>query len=188
MPHAFDFDSVEARLFTLHRVCLGSRPFCEKFQIDRIYESRGEYEWWEYLGHLKSLVSGTLIDAAVKIRMLQDFAKHEDEELDISSMQIEATEGLNIGYAVPNRNPISLRQSCNKIIHATGARLVWREDIGAACKFEYWVGEYHLFGAEQSGAKWETIIFVPDWCTAMIRFNRDFQEKIDWSHVIKWDE
>lgn len=188
MPHAFDFDSVEARLLTLHHVALGSQPFCARFKVDRISDPPGEYEWWEYTGHLKSLVSSTLIDAAVKIRMLQDFAKHEDEELDLDAMQTNAVQGLRIGSVPPANGTISLRQSCNKIIHATGARLIWRESPSDSKKYEYWTGAYHLFGSGQSGANWEVVIDVPDWCTAMIRFNKDFQEKIDWAHVVKWDE
>ncbi len=189
MPHSIDFDSIEARLFTLHHAALGSRAFCEKFKIYRASDQPREYEWWQYFGHLKALVSGTMIDAAIKIRMLQDFARSEDEEFDVRALQLESSEGLDIGSLSDRGSPLSLRDSCNKIIHATGARLDW-EEVGAGIDtFEYWTGIYRLFGAEQSGKKeWIATINVAHWCTAMVRFNAGFQEQIDWNHVLKWDE
>jgi len=188
MPHSFDFDSVEARLFALHHVALGSQEFCARFLIDRTAEPASDYEWGEYLGRLKTLVSGTLIDAAVKIRMLQDFARHEDEELDVQSMQNNAVAGLKIGYATGPLTLLALRESCNKIIHATEAKLVWHDGIAGTSKYEYWTGMYQLTGTEQNGSPWQVVIHVPEWCTAITRFTRDFQDKIDWAHVIKWDE
>lgn len=187
MPHSIDFDSIEARLFTLHHAVLGSKAFCERFKISRGSELRREYEWWQYFGHLKALVSGTMIDAAIKIRMLQDFARSEDEDFDVKALQLEASEALEIGN-LDGVGALSLRDSCNKIIHATGAKLVWQELGVGSDAFEYWTGAYRLFGTEQSGKKWIATVNVADWCTAMIRFNAGFQEVIDWTHVLKWDE
>lgn len=147
-----------------------------------------EYEWVQYFGHLKALVSGTMIDAAIKIRMLQDFARHEDEDFDVNALQAEASDGLNFGHLESNGAPLSLRDSCNKIIHATGAKLVWQDVGDGEDAFEYWGGVYRLFGADQSGREWVAAVSVPDWCTAMMRFNMGFQLKIDWNHVVKWDE
>jgi hypothetical protein len=187
MTHSIDFDSIEARLFTLHHAVLGSKPFCERFKINRGAEHCAEYEWWQYFGNLKALVSGTMIDAAVKIRMLHDIGRAEDDEFDPNKLQEEASGGLDIG-TIENRGALSLRESCNKIIHATGAKLVW-QDIGAGeSSFEYWTGVYRLFGTDQSGKAWVAKVNVADWCTAMIRFNASFQERIDWTHVLKWDE
>jgi hypothetical protein len=187
MTHSIDFDSIEARLFTLHHAVLGSKAFCERFNISRDDENPTEYEWWQYFGNLKALVSGTMIDAAIKIRMLQDIGGAEDEEFDANKLQVEASRGLDIG-AIEDRGALSLRESCNKIIHATGARLVWQE-VGSGEKvFEYWTGVYRLFGVDQSGKAWTARVNVADWCTAMMRFNAAFQIQIDWAHVLKWDE
>lgn len=187
MTHSIDFDSIEARLFTLHHVALGSKAFCEHFKIIRGAEHPVEYEWWQYFGHLKALVSGTMIDAAIKIRMLQDFGCAEDNEFDVDALQMEASRGLDIG-AIEDRGALSLRESCNKIIHATGAKLVWQAIGAADDAFEFWTGVYRLFGSDQSGKEWVARVNVSDWCTAMIRFNASFQEHIDWAHVLKWDE
>jgi len=187
MTHFIDFDSIEARLFALQHAVLGSKAYCERFKISRGDETPTEYEWWQYFGNLKALVSGTMIDAAIKIRMLQDIGGAEDDEFDANKLQVEASNGLDIG-AIEGCGALSLRESCNKIIHATDAKLVW-QDVGSGTDvFEYWTGVYRLFGASQSGKAWVARINVADWCTAMMRFNAAFQEKIDWAHVLKWDE
>lgn len=186
MTHSIDFDSIEARLFSLHHAVLGSRAFCERFKISRGSESPVEYEWWRYFGNLKALVSGTMIDAAIKIRMLQDIGRVEDEEFDANALQVEASRDLDIG-STEGGGALSLRDSCNKIIHATGAKLVWQEVGAGEDVFEYWSGAYRLFG-EQSGKAWVARVNVADWCMAMMRFNASFQERIDWARVLKWDE
>lgn len=187
MTHSIDFDSIEARLFTLHHVVLGSKAFCERFKISREFENPTEYEWWQYFGNLKALVSGTMIDAAIKIRMLQDIGGAEDDEFDANKLQVKASRGLDLG-TVEDRGALSLRESCNKIIHATGAKLVWQKIGLGDDVFEYWTGVYRLFGADQSGKAWVARVNVADWCTAMMRFNVAFQERIDWADVLKWDE
>ncbi|KRH98758.1 hypothetical protein [Curvibacter sp. PAE-UM] len=187
MTHSIDFDSIEARLFTLHHAVLGSRAFCDRFKIARHSEAPAEYEWWQYFGNLKALVSGTMIDAAIKIRMLQDIGRAEDEEFDANTLQLDASRGLDIG-TIEGGGALSLRDSCNKIIHATGAKLVWQEVGAGKDLFEYWTGVCRLFGHEQSGKAWVARVNVADWCTAMMRFNAVFQEHIDWARVLKWDE
>lgn len=187
MTHSIDFDSIEARLFTLHHAVLGSRAFCERFKIARASESPPEYEWWQYFGHLKGLVSGTMIDAAIKVRMLQDIGRAEDEDFDARTLQLKVSRCLNIG-SIEGGGALSLRESCNKVVHATGARLEWQEEGSGEDVFEYWTGVYRLFGTDQSGKAWAARINVADWCTAMMRFNPEFQECIDWAHVLEWDE
>lgn len=72
----------------------------------------GDYEWWEYTGLLKSIVSNTVIESAIKIRMIQDFIKHGDDEVDLTKMDSEAREGLLIGSFENSDLPLTLRESC----------------------------------------------------------------------------
>jgi hypothetical protein len=187
MTHSIDFDSIEARLFTLHHAALGSKAFCERFSIGRDTERPIEYEWWQYSGHLKALVSEAMIDAAIKIRMLQDIGRAEDDEFDAIALQVEACKELDIACLV-GLGPLSLRESCNKIIHATGTKLVWQEVKTEKKAFEYWTGVYRLFGNDNAGKEWSASVNVPDWCVAMMRFNASFQDRIDWARVNEWSE
>lgn len=70
----------------------------------------GDYEWWEYTGLLKSIVSNTVIESAIKIRMIQDFIKHGDDEVDLTKMDSEAREGLLIGSFENSDLPLTLRE------------------------------------------------------------------------------
>ena len=110
MTHSIDFDSIDARLFTLHHAVLGSKPFCERFKISRGSVQPFEYEWWQYFGNIKALVSGTMIDAAIKIRMLQDIGRAEDDEFDANALQLEASKDLEIG-SIEGGGTLSLRQA-----------------------------------------------------------------------------
>lgn len=51
---------------------------------------------------------------------------------------------------------------------------------------EYWGGFYELFG-ENRGAAWRIDLNIPDWCAAMIRFNKTMQNEVDWHHAYKHD-
>lgn len=190
MPHIVDFDSIEQKLFNLQHLCYGSRRACEHYRINRETEAASDYEWFEYSGILKTIISTTMIEAAIKLRMVQDFsrAEMEDEEtVDWDLIEAESVAGLNIGSIVGSPTALSLRESCNKTIHATEALLKWDAITVETGSVEYWTGVYRLWGAKNS-VPWHVEIDVPAWCNGMIRLNKNLQLKIDWRRVSKWDE
>lgn len=184
MPHLIDFDKIESDLFILQHAVYGSREFCGKFELNTECYG-GDYEWWEYKGLLKTHVSNTIIETAIKIRMLQDFTKHDDAEINLKDIDSESRKGLNIGTMCGSSTSLTLRESCNKIIHATEAKMKWEVAKGNP-SIEYWKGIYELFG-ENKGEKWQVDLNIPDWCTSMIRFNKEIQISVDWHHVYKYD-
>ena len=184
MPHLIDFDGLEHDLFVLQHTAYGSKEFCEKFDLNTECYG-GDYEWWEYKGLLKTYVSNKIIESAIKLRMIQDFAKHDDDEIDLKAFDTNARKGLVIGSILGVSTPLSLRESCNKIVHATEARMQWMNSLDKQ-EVEYWGGFYELFG-ENKGAAWRVDLNIPDWCTAMIRFNKTMQEEVDWHHAYKHD-
>lgn len=184
MPHLIDFDGLESDLFVLQHAAYGSRAFCEKFDLHSDCYGK-DFEWWEYKGILKTYVSNKIIEAAIKVRMLQDFAKHDDSDIDLKKLDADARKGLSIGSINGLSTPLSLRESCNKIVHATEARMQWVSSE-AKPEVEYWDGVYELFG-ENKGVGWQVDLNIPEWCTCMIRFNKAIQETVDWQHVYKHD-
>ena len=188
MPHLIDFDGLEQKLFVLQHVCYGSRKFCERINLNRYSDHAADYEWWEYTGLLKSIISNTIIESAVKVRMLQDFIKSDDQDVDLDALDSEACEGINIGAFVEGFGKLTLRESCNKIIHATEAILQWKNiDLENKESNEYWNGLYDLWGTNR-GEPWQVQLDIEAWCIAMIRFNKLVQEVVDWHHVYKHDE
>jgi len=85
MPHLIDFDGLESDLFVLQHAAYGSKEFCEKFDLNTDCYG-GDYEWWEYKGMLKIYVSNKIIEAAIKMRMLQDFAIHDNSDVDLKQI------------------------------------------------------------------------------------------------------
>ncbi len=188
MPHQIDFDGLERDLFVLQHVAYGSPRFCSTIKLTRGCYG-GDYEWWEYTGLLKSIVSNTVIESAIKIRMIQDFIKYDEQAVDLTEMDSQAREDLIIGSFENSDLPLTIRDSCNKIVHATEARLKWvtDEEPEPEDPLEYWNGTYDLWGKNQ-GKPWHVELNIASWCTAMIRFNKDIQESVDWNHVFKHDE
>jgi hypothetical protein len=190
MPHVVDFDSVEQKLFNLQHLCYGSRRACEHYRINRETEAAEDYEWYEYAGILKTIVSTTVIEAAIKLRMVQDFSRAEmedDEAVDWELIELQSAAGLTIGGITGGTGTLSLRESCNKIVHATEALLKWDVAPNGDGSIEYWSGVYRLWGSKGQ-VPWQVDINVADWCNAMIRLNKSLQLKIDWRRVSKWDE
>tara|TARA_B100000809_G_C15032996_1_gene492662 strand:+ start:97 stop:663 length:567 start_codon:yes stop_codon:yes gene_type:complete len=188
MPHLIDFDGLEQKLFVLQHICYGSRQFCGRIELNRFAEAYEDYEWWEYTGILKSIVSNTIIESAVKIRMLQDFIKSDEQDINFNDLDEHSCDGVCIGSFIEGEGKLTLRESCNKIIHATEATMQWvNVKADNEESNEYWNGQYHLHGTHR-GLAWHVELNVEAWCIAMIRFNKSVQEEVDWHHVYKHDE
>jgi hypothetical protein len=160
MPHYYDLDGVQHKLFVLRHLTFGSKEFCAAAQVHRLNESDS---WYYYLGHLKSIVSETTIEAAIKLRMVHDFIRADGQEVDLDRLDKEALGEELIGEFRKGTGALSLRDSCNKIIHATDARLCWADEVSGTTSIEYWTGGYYLSGSKGSEA-WEVELFVGKWC------------------------
>lgn len=187
MPHSIDFDGLERKLFILQHICYASRQFCEKHGINRLEFDSSDFEWWEYSGLLKVIVSNTIIEVAIKIRMLQDFLQTDDYGANLDKLDTNARHNLKIGLFSKGSGNLTLRESCNKVIHATEARLQWINIDDDENLPEYWNGRYDLWGSNR-GKEWQVELDVEAWCRSMIRFNKAIQESVDWYHVFKHDE
>jgi hypothetical protein len=115
--------------------------------------------------------------------MVDDYIRSEDPEIEFGDFDERARDGLSIGRFVTAPGELSLRESCNKIVHATEARLGWSDD-GVV---ESWNGLYRLFG-EKLSKPWEVELYIADWSAAMIRLNKLVQTEFDWHHALKHDE
>lgn len=184
MPHYFDFDGMEERLFALRHMALGSREYC---RIEKVHRENDSDAWYRYLGFLKPMVSQVAIETAVKLRMIQDFVSADEQEVDLDLLDKEALNGSSIGIYTVGSSALSLRESCNKIIHATEANLSWAEFKDGTSTTEHWTGGYRLSGTK-GHEPWEVQLFMNEWCSAMIRFISEIQDSVDWVRAHKYDE
>ena len=194
MPHRIDIDGISKDLFILQNLSLASRSFCEKYRINQYSEVESEFDWYYYLGWLKAIVSEKLIVCAIKVRIMRDFLREVDEEIDFADLDQRAGSGLVLGQFHAGSDPLTLREACNKIIHATEVNLVW-EDVASGAdderegdenRPEYWNGSVMLEGSK-GNREWKLELYVVDFCIALERLLSELGANVDWYHIYKYD-
>jgi hypothetical protein len=125
MPHHVNIDSLYENLFLLVNVCFGAKAFAKS--CDLSYENGDEMLGGHFhYGWLQAVVSEKLIDTSIKSRIVFDIVIGEQrycEEdgsgygFDLREVDEKICGRYNIGYVYENET-VSLREACNKIIHA----------------------------------------------------------------------
>jgi|SRR5690625_3492857 len=185
MIHLIDFDGMIKDLFILEHFVYGTEKYIKKNKIN--YENYGSiFEFHDYKGLLKTHVTNTLINNATKLRIAMDYLRYdnEDEEFNLDKLDKECRTNLNIARFLDSKKEnITIRNSCNKIIHATRIDAIWSDE---KTTFDFWTGKYTLYGSYKK-KKWTFELNIADWCTAMINFIEEINELIDWNSSFKYD-
>ncbi|MGB6013786.1 MAG: hypothetical protein WBG32_03575, partial [Nodosilinea sp.] len=88
-------------------------------------------------------------------------------KVDIRPEDKEAREGICIGVVHAGKVDLSLRESCNKIVHATRIELVWKEKSnGSGTLIEYWDGNFNLYGKRYEES-WHIELDIESWASAL---------------------
>jgi hypothetical protein len=188
MPHRIDIDGISRNLFVLRHLAVGSRPVCQGLRIDRSDEGDKPFGWNYYLGWLKFIVSQTLIETAIKVRIMQDFLKADPEDgTDLVPIESKINAVHVVGHFVPDLSPLPIREACNKIIHASEVTLVWIDASDDEGMYEFWNGTVTLDGC-RGADPWSCQLYTAVFCTALDEFLLQIEEKVDWHHIYKYDE
>jgi hypothetical protein len=187
MPHSLNTDKVHQSIFILKNLCLASHSFCKKYEISENSENEKEFTWDYYYGWLRVLVSENLLECAVKVRVLQDVV--QEEEVSLQELDKEARIGLDLGSLYGDSNLLTVREACNKVIHATEVSLDWipvddKSEVDEAPHF--WSGVVKLRG-KKGKLSWELALNVENFCIALSRFLCALEDKVDWHHAYKWN-
>jgi hypothetical protein len=185
MPHNFDFDGMHESLFIVRNLCFASEPICRTNRLGRYAEASGDVTWQEYFGWLKALLSRHLIQCSITLRMIQDSLKRHVEDIDLSVLETDAANGLLLGQFRRGSGDVTIREACNKIIHATDVSLVWCS-IAEEDETEYWSGAIVLEGCKGK-EDWELLLNAGDLCTAISRLLSRLESEVDWYHFYKYD-
>ena len=112
---------------------------------------------------------------STKTRIFQDHLDENLYECGVSVFDEGAIEavGGNIGKVHAGEFKLSLRESCNKIIHA---RKVSFDSLPLNNHNRYWNGICHLQG-EFRKSKWHISINVRNWAAAMSYYHESLSEK-----------
>jgi hypothetical protein len=185
MPHSIDVDGIHESLFLLQNLSSASEPFCKQHKSGRNAEESGDFGWDYYFGWLKSLLCNHLIQCATKMRILQDLLSENDEEFDFAALDKDARKGLTIGRFHAGNDRLTVREACNKIIHATHVTLDWTE-ISKKDETEYWSGIVWLEGTK-GRSEWKLELCVSEFCRALSRLLTELENRVDWYHLYTYD-
>lgn len=199
MAHRVDVDSIHRNIFILLNICYAAENFGRNHDLST-YEETDPINGPYYVGWLKFTLSEKLIDIAIKTRILLDIVRSEEvryrktgEEYFINSYSLdkEVVGQYNIGAFIGSGEELTIRESCNKIIHAADIRpLLERGDGDHALDEEsvikrewlYWNGAVDLKGSKGK-EEWEVTLHVPDFCQALDLFVTRIETELDWSSI-----
>jgi hypothetical protein len=170
MSHLIDFDAIEEKLFVLEQIAHASETYCEREMIGSELDI-GDYAFDMYWGWIKGIGSNYLIECAIKTRIFQDYLSENNPEIDLSDIDTQALNNLNIGVIHDGAFALTLRESCNKIIHAIKAYPAWSEQTVGGNLFKYWNGSFHLHG-RRGNRNWHLELNVRNWAKAMTLYHR----------------
>ncbi len=182
MSHSFDFMGLSEKLFLLRHLTSGTREFCKKEQM---IEGPIDYEddWSMYYMRMRSIVSSRLIELAANMRIVEDTCRHQDSYSysDLRELDELCRDNLSIGKVHEGEFKLTLRKSCNKIIHATEYDLMISTSKNSKpyYRYSYWNGQCSLKG-EWSNHPWHIELDVKAWCEAIDYFMDELSRNMDW--------
>lgn len=171
MSHPIYYGSIEEDLLLLEQIVHGSRSMIEYYQsiLDTKKEckltlSEFEGELIGYEGFLEATVSDYLIRCASRTRIIQDTNEFKTDDPEYCPDQESFERYSGVAKCLNGKVKLSIRECCNKIIHAKDVSLTFVElDSGFG---QYWNGVCALKG-DMYGKPWHIEIDIKKWVLAM---------------------
>lgn len=170
MSHPIYFFAIEEQARNIEQLCCSSLTHLKKFKtLQHIYHDKRiitEYdiEHTRYVEWLSDTVSDKLLQICTKIRIFQDSYKYDWEPSYFP--EVEAFMRYpNIAEVIEGKITLSLRECCNKAIHALNFEIIM---ITSQDGIEYWGGELILSGMHNKKS-WRVKIDLYQFCLS-IRF------------------
>ncbi len=184
MSHLIDFNGITEKLVLLQHFAFGSENYCS-LRLAGSEEDAGNEEFDSYWSWVKGIVSNYTIECAIKFRILQDTIQGKDDIIRFEDLDSKSCSDLSIGEIRLGNFELSLRESCNKIIHAQKAIPKWGIESSNETEFKYWLGLITLSG-NKNKESWELILDIAQWSRAMETF-MDLFEASDAFHYVGQD-
>jgi len=181
MSHSLDLAGLYQKLFLLRHFVAGNKEFSRREQQYQGTQSSPSKDWDDYAGRLRNIVSNDLIEIAAKFRVTQDTAVSQVSADYLRTLDVECIGDKRIGSVLAGDVTLTLRESCNKIIHATEFNLVFQNARSAVPRhlYSYWNGICQL-GGTHSKKEWRVALDVYRWADAMDHFLGDLAENVEW--------
>jgi hypothetical protein len=199
MAHRLDIDSIHQNVVLLLNLCYAAETFGRTHDLSAMEESdpvNGPY----YVGWLKFTLSEKLIDVAIKTRILLDIVRAEEKiykedgvayAIDSVALDDEITQQYNIGFFVNSEEKVSIREACNKIVHALEIRPllekgegehVLDEESDVKREWKFWDGSLDLTGS-RGKEEWVFTLHISEFCQALDQFVGHIEVNLDWSSI-----
>lgn len=198
MPHRVDIDSIHQNNFLLLNIVYGAKEFARNHDLASDDEDpiTGGY----YLGWLKFALSEKLIDTAIKTRIILDMIRAEEKRyesdgekylVDSRALDKEITSNYNIAASIGEDVPITIRECCNKIIHALDIQPIYEdgdedhyldEESETKREWKYWDGALDLSGL-RGEEEWHFELHVSAFCTALEVLVSELEGSVDWQSL-----
>lgn len=181
MSHNLDLVGLSDKLFFLRHLIAGNKEFSRREQQYQGTQDAPSEDWGNYAARLHKVVSNDLIEIAAKMRVIQDTAAAQVSSGYLRSLDVECMERNRLGTVLEGDVDLTLRESCNKIIHAIRFDLVFQNARSGTPRYLYthWNGICQLAGSH-SRRKWRIALDVYKWADAMDYFLLDLAGNIDW--------
>lgn len=168
MSHQLDLDGVLEKLILLQHLAHGSEQYCRQRLIGS-EQDVGDEEFDEYWAWVKSIVSIYTLECSIRVRVLLDTIGRKAEEEIVTKLKATPSAGMEIGQVIEGTFDLSLRETYNKIIHATGVMPVWTTGFADEIEFKYWSGRFE-FGGTKDSKKWRLRLHIAPWARSVEQF------------------
>jgi hypothetical protein len=181
MSHSLDFIGLNEKLFLLRHFIAGNKEFSRREQHYQGTQSSPSDDWENYSQRLRYLVSNDLIEIAAKFRVIQDTVASQLPADYFRSLDKESMQGKSIGSVLSGDVALTLRECCNKIIHADNFTLVFENARSAVPRhlYSFWNGICQL-GGTHSKRPWRIALNVYRWADAMDYYLEELAGNVDW--------
>jgi hypothetical protein len=182
MSHSLDFVGLNEKLFLLRHFIAGNKEFSRREQHYQGTQSFPSKDWDNYARRLRYVVSNDLIEIAAKLRVIQDTVASQVPAEYLQNLDIKCMNGKSVGTVLAGNAPLTLRESCNKVIHAASFSLVFENARSSVPRYvySYWNGICQLAGTH-SKKDWRIALDVYRWADAMDNFLEDLAATVvDW--------
>ena len=168
MSHQLNLEGVIEKLILLQHFAHGSEQYCRE-RLTGSEQDAGEGALDEYWGWVKSLVSAYTLECSIRVRVLLDTVAGKPEADKLVDLDSAARTALIIGQVLDGKFELTIRETCNKIIHARKVIPVWATAVEKDVEFKYWSGDYDLSGTRGNGT-WRLILHIEPWAKSVERF------------------
>lgn len=181
MSHSLDFVGLNEKLFLLRHFIAGNKEFSRREQQYQGTQSEASIDWDEYADRIRYIISNDLIEIAAKFRVIQDAAVAQVDSEFLRELDSGYIDPKKIGSVLEGDVVLTLRESCNKIIHAQKFELIFENARSVVPRhlYSYWNGVCQLSGT-YSKKRWRIALNVYRWSEAMDCFLTELASEVEW--------